>query len=157
DQVALAALFRPVRGVGARVRPAAHGPQRQAVYDRTFQVKKPFQNPPLLSGGGWEQGETYYTSVPSRGFETASKQAAVAQRRNQADVAPLPDAGGGPLGEAPPAGAARAPAQLGGQRRPTEPLAEDEEDAVEAQAVGDPRPPALGGSRVGRKQGGEGV
>src|SRR5207302_48714 len=81
------------------------------------------------------------------------EQAGLAQRRDEGDVGRLPDAGLGPLGEAPPAGAARAPAQLGGQGLPTDALAEDEEDAVEAQAVGDAGPPAVrGGPARGRSR-----
>ena len=65
--------------------------------------------------------------------------ALVAQPVQQRGVQPLPDAGRLPVAQPPPAGRAAPAAQLLGQQPPRRAGAQDEDDAAERGAVGDPR------------------
>src|SRR5262249_20098979 len=85
------------------------------------------------------------------------EQAAFAQGGDQLPVGLLPEAPGGPLAEPAVAGAARAAAHLGRQGAPAGALAEHEQDAPQAVAVGDARAPALAGGGAGGQVRGDGA
>ncbi len=85
------------------------------------------------------------------------EQALFPQRGHQGHVGRLPHAGGGPLVEASPAGAARAPAQRDRQGLPTQALAEYKDDAIQAEAIRDAASPALGRRRMHGQPRGDGI